>query len=137
MNQKIKTTLLLLVMTLSLPSIAQMQKLTGKVTRIEGKSYVTQKGELHEIDDKTVLAKLKSEKSLPAIGLRNVHHIAMDNYSIPVPDSINVEKFVLLLEETDCFEFVEYNCVYSPCIAANDYYYGNQWYLSTINASGY
>ena len=59
----------------------------------------------------------------------------MDCYSILVPDSIDIEKYVMMLEETGDFEFVEYNCVYSPCMSANDYHFNNQWHLSAINAS--
>lgn len=127
--------ILLFVFFQSLTCIAQIKKATGKVVRIEGKSYFSQLGRLYEIDDKVVLAQLKKGRILPKEGIRNISHIAMDCYSVSVPDSIDIEKYVIMLEETGYFEFVEYNCIYTPCLSANDYLLNSQWYLSAINAN--
>ena len=58
-----KLIVLLFVLLYSISSIAQIRKATGKVIRIEGKSYISQQGRFFEIDEKNVLAKLKSEKN--------------------------------------------------------------------------
>ena len=44
--------ILLFILFLPLSNIAQTQKATGKVTRIEGKSYFSQQGRKYEIDPK-------------------------------------------------------------------------------------
>lgn len=135
MNQRINIVILLCVLFQSLSSIAQIEKKDGKVIRIEGKTYISQHDRLFEIDEKVVLVKLKGEFVSLGKETGNLSYIAMDYYAVPVPDTIDVEKFVLQLEETDNFEFVEYNYILSPCATANDYHYDNQWHLSTINAN--
>lgn len=136
MNQK-KTCLVLIVFIVffSLPNMAQNWKASVKVTKIYEKSYINQEDKLFEIDDKTVLVKLKRGCVLPQTLTKNNHLIAMDFYSISVPDSIDIEKYVLFLEDTGAFEYVEYNCVYEPLMSANDTYIVNQWHLSRINAN--
>ena len=136
MNQNKKSIVLLFfILCYSLSVVAQIQKTKGKLTRIDGKTYISKNDKLCEIDDKLVLAKLKKGRTLPKTEAKNVNHIAMDNYAISVPDGIDIENYILMLKETDCFDFVEYNCIYSPCLTANDTYYYNQWHLSAINAN--
>lgn len=119
----------------SLPNLAQIQKASGKVTKIDGRSYITQEDKLFEIEDKTALVKLKRGGVMPPTLTKNSHPIAMESYTISVPDSIDVEKYVLMLEDTGVFEYVEYNCMYKPLMTANDSYINNQWHLSRINAN--
>jgi subtilisin family serine protease len=119
----------------SLPNLAQIRKASGKVTKIDGRSYITQEDKLFEIDDKAVLVKLKRGGVIPPKLTKCNHPIAMDFYTMSVPDSIDVEKFVLMLEDTGVFEYVEYNCIYEPLMTANDTYISYQWHLSRINAN--
>ena len=134
MKKIIRIIILLFVSFQCLSSIAQIQKAEGIVTRIEGKTYISKQDKLYEIDDKVVLVKLKHGSALPEKDVR-ASHIAFNYYSISVPDSIDVEKYVMILEKTNIFEYVEYNSVFSPCMSANDYYFNTQWHLSRINAN--
>ena len=60
MNQNKKSIVLLFfILCYSLSVVAQIQKTKGKLTRIDGKTYISKNDKLCEIDDKLVLAKLK------------------------------------------------------------------------------
>lgn len=136
MKQRIEIIVLLLfVLFQATSSVAQIQKASGKVFRVENRTYISQNDKLYEIDEKVVLAKLRKGKVLSNTELGKARNIAMDNYALSVPDSVDVEKYVMMLEKTGRFEFVEYNLIYSPCVTANDAYYYYQWHLSAINAN--
>ncbi len=127
---------LLLVSLYSLPGLSQQNYMNvGKLTRVGNKTYVLEAGKLFEIDEKVVLAKLRSGRILPEIVAKNYGHIAFDYYYITVPNGTDIERFISLLNETNDFEYVEFNSIYSPCMAVNDSYYSSQWFLSSINVN--
>ncbi|MEA1963310.1 MAG: S8 family peptidase [Patescibacteria group bacterium] len=54
--------------------------------------------------------------------------------TVNIPDEVNIEQFILNLENNNNIDFVEPNYSYKAAIIPSDTYYGNQWYLQKIKA---
>ena len=93
------------------------------------------KGKYYNINQKILLAKPKrKEESINKSGFKLLFIDRLDIARLSVPDSIPVEQYKKLLEDSGEFEIVEYNVIYKSCsFSPNDPGLVNQWYLERIN----
>ncbi|MBO7047204.1 MAG: S8 family serine peptidase, partial [Prevotella sp.] len=97
------------------------------VRRITGKVYLISNGNQYEICENVVLAKLKEGKKQAKDDIRLIKSHPFGMLEIAVPDSIAVEEYINILDNTNDFEYVEYDTYIKTCMSANDNYYYNQW----------
>ncbi len=104
------------------------------VKRLAGKAYLLSKGVEYEIREKVVLAQLKAGKEQVRNGIKVIKNHSFGMLEIAVPDSINTEEYIYILEKTGDFESVEFDTYSKPCMSVNDTYYNNQWGPRHIHA---
>ncbi len=129
--KQIKTTLLLVMYLVTLPSFFYAQN----IERIDGKVFSIEKGKKYEIKDNVILVKLKPHKTLRK-ELEVINNCSFGIKEIAVPTTNSMSDYYSYLKSTGDFEIVEYNYIYTPFLTPNDYYYNSNWYYSPIYAEG-
>lgn len=125
---------LFIAMHVTVVCYSQARIQSRDVKRESGKVYLLSNGKKYEICEKVVLAKLKDGKRQVRDDIKVKETHCLGFLEIAVPDSITVEQYVKVLDETNDFEFVEFNTYAKPCMYANDSLYYAQWGLGHIHA---
>lgn len=86
------------------------------------------------VDEKVVIVKPKSKDVLLYKSFTGVNELGFGIFEIAVPENVNVEEYVSVLNNTGSFEYVDYNIYGEYALSVNDSEVSNQWYLNTINA---
>lgn len=114
--------------------LAQSLKKIGTLERKNDSIFVVENGKYYIVNKNVVTVKLKSgidgfEKAAQKIRSNRLGYI-----DLVVPEGIDLEKYVSVLEYTGKFDIVEYNNIGQYCVITNDIERSNQWYLNNINA---
>ena len=109
--EKRKCIALLIAMQVTFLCYSQTRVQSRDVKRLAGKAYLLSKGVEYEIREKVVLAQLKAGKEQVRDGIKVIKNHSFGMLEIAVPDSINTEEYIYILEKTGDFESVE-NCKY-------------------------
>ncbi|MCL2435071.1 MAG: S8 family serine peptidase, partial [Lentimicrobiaceae bacterium] len=115
---------------------AQNEQTYGILRNMEGTYYVESKGYFYLADTTTVTVKYKNNVEQSKVVLDTIRANKLGFIDISVPVNTNFEEFVLMLKETEEFEYIDYCSFGGPCFIPNDpkVLNGEQWYLSYINA---
>ena len=115
-------------------SIVKSQTVRGILTRESGKLFISyDKGKSRAIvNERVVTVRLKDGMVLDN-SLKILRSNRLGYIDLSVPEGVDVTEFVETLEKSGSYEMVKYADVGETCMAPNDTYVTNQWYLSTIN----
>ncbi len=124
---------LFLAIHFSLLCFSQTRVQSRDVRRISGKAYLISNGYQYEIRENVLLAKLKEGKKQVRDDIQLIQSHPFGILEIAVPDSITVEKYINVLDNSGDFEYVEYDTYPESCMIANDYYINQQWGINKID----
>lgn len=126
-----KITLLLLLLTNFSPIFADNVKITHKGNLL----FLVERGQKYAVDSTLLLAKVGKNYRQQGNKVKPLFIDKIGIARIPVPDKIRIEDYKEYLEQTNDYEYVEYNTIYPSCsFIPNDVGLTQQWYLNTIHA---
>ena len=129
-----KKYIIFLALFISMQVVAQNAINPKVLIKKGGITYISEKDKLYPIDGKSISVKLK-----PGMKVDNKFRIERQNklgyMDIQIPDNVDVEKFAIELDESNCFDVIEYNSIGEYYASSNDPYANQQWYLSVIGVN--
>jgi hypothetical protein len=113
--------------------LAQRMERFGRLERTNDSIFIVENGRRLVADLNVVTVKLKPGVNRIDKNLEILHTNRLGYINLSVPDGVDIEDFVNMLDKTDLFEVVEYNTIGEYWIIPNDTRRNEQWYLNTIN----
>ena len=115
-------------------AMAQLINRNDRLVRINDSIFIVENGKRYLADRNVVTVKLKPEVSRIRKDLKELRSNRLGYIDLSVPEGVDIEDYVAMLEKTGDFEVVEYNGLGELGFTPNDILISNQWYLNSINA---
>jgi subtilisin family serine protease len=125
--------LVILIVCLCSTGLAQQNMRIGLLERKNDSIFIVENGKRHIANKNVVTVKLKSKINKFRNDLKTIRSNQLGYIDIAVPQGMDVESYVSLLDNTGEFDIVEYNSVGEYYAVTNDTHRSNQWYLNSIN----
>jgi subtilisin family serine protease len=116
--------------------LAQETNRNGRLQRVNDSIFIVENGTRYMADRNVVTVKLKQgvNKSKIEKDVKELRSNRLGFIDLSVPEGVDIEDYVTMLEKTGNFDIVEYNSIGKYCFISNDTRRSEQWYLSSINA---
>jgi len=126
--------LVLFVLYLYQYGLTQQTNRNERLERDGTSIFIVENGKRYLVDRNVITVKLKPEVHKIRKEVTVLRSNCLGYIDISVPEGIDIEDFVTMLERTDEFEIVEYNGIGELYLTPNDTRRTEQWYLNSINA---
>jgi hypothetical protein len=120
--------LIILIVCFCQTGLAQKNKRIGLLERTNDSIFIVENGKRYIANKNVVTVKLKSEINKLGKDLKAIRSNQLGYIDITVPQGMDLESYVSLLDSTGEFDIVEYNSIGEYYVVTNDTYKGNQWY---------
>jgi subtilisin family serine protease len=106
----------------------------GQLERVGDSIFIVENGRRYVVDRNVVTVKLKPGVDKIGKNLKELRFNRLGYIDLPVPEDVDIEDYVSMLEKIGDFDIVEYNNIGEYCIVPDDTRRSEQWYLNSINA---
>lgn len=127
-------TVIILIFCLYQLVLAQSLKRIGTLERKNDSIFVVENGKFYIANKKIVTVKLKSGTYGLDKVVQKIRSNRLGYIDLVVPEGVDLEKYVSVLEKSGKYDLVEYNNIGKYSVITNDTERSNQWYLNNTNA---
>ena len=127
-------TVIILIFCLYQLVLAQSLKRIGTLERKNDSIFVVENGKFYIGNKKIVTVKLKSGTYGLDKVVQKIRSNRLGYIDLVVPEGVDLEKYVSVLEKSGKYDLVEYNNIGKYSVITNDTERSNQWYLNNTNA---
>ena len=114
--------------------LTQQINRNDRLVRVNDAVFIEENEKRYMIDRDVVTVKLKPEVYKIRNDFQELRSNRLGYIDLSVPEGVDIEDYVTMLEKTGDFDLVEYNGLGELCFVPNDTRRTEQWYLNSINA---
>lgn len=106
----------------------------GRLERVSDSIFIAENGRRYIVDRSVITVKLNPGVNEIGKELKILRSNRLGYIDLSVPEGVDIENYVSVLEKTGYFEVISYNSIGKYCVVPNDTRRSEQWYLDSINA---